>query len=123
VEVMGARYDVERGHPAIGEDHVADALVFAADRVVAHDLGEEPGGSAVGLACRAPALMAHHDDRCARLRVEVDQEHLLASPHGKAVGQHHRYGRLAYAAPAIGYGDELRHGGLPKVGDPMRGPL
>ena len=126
VEVVGARDDVERGRVAVGKSHVADPLRnvgFAADGVVAHDLGEERGGGAMGLACRTPALVAHHDDRCARLRVEVDDEDFLASPHGQAVGQHHRYGGLAYAAPAIGDGDELGHRGLPQGKRPDHGPL
>ena len=36
-------------------------------------------------------------------------EDFLASPYGQAVGQHHRYGGLADAAPAIGDGDEFGH--------------
>ena len=112
VEVVGARDDVERGRLAIGESHVADPLRnigLAADRLVVDDLREERRGGAVGLARRTPALMAHHDDRRARLRVEVDNEDFLPSPHGQAVGQHHRYGGFADPAPAIGDGDEFCH--------------
>ena len=65
----------------------------------------------MGLARRAPALMAHHDDRCAGLRVQIDEEDLLTPRYGQAVGQHHRHGGLTNAAPTIGDGYELGHGG------------
>ena len=47
---------------------------------------------------------------CASRSIEED---FLASRDGQAVGQHHRDGGLAYAAPAIGDGNELGHGGAP----------
>ena len=117
VEVMGARYDVERRSTTVSELHVAyfaGNVVSVLDRIIVRDLRKQSARRAVGLGRSAPALMSHEHNRCARLRVEVDHENSLSACDSQTIRQHHGDSGLSNAASAIGYGDELRHRGLPQ---------
>src|SRR5215467_1125432 len=95
-----------------GSYYVPDALrdeVRTTSDLVRDDIPEKPRGGETGLACRAPALMTHHDGRSARLRIQIDEQHLLTPCHGQAVGEHHHHGCLTDAAATIGDGNELGH--------------
>src|SRR5262249_48002884 len=111
-EIMRTWHDVEHRRLAVRQAYVAYAqgdIVLATDRLVSDDLREERGSGAIGLAGFPPTLMAHHDNRCAGLSVQIGQEGFLTPRDGQTVAEHHRQGSLTHAAPSIGDRNELSH--------------